>query len=152
MPHRLLPPEEVLIFCPESCTWSCVITGGDLPAGRCGAVAAVVGDFMYLACGFDDNFTYIDNLSSHMWSLDLRNMVWTRMLVSGDPPLKCTRGSVWSYEGQIYLFGGFGLRPSPGEITAHHDFDFTGWYTIHIINCLCFYSQLYFIKVLNIYL
>ena len=76
-PYKFLPPEEVLIFCPQSGTWTCVLTGGDVPPGRSGAVAALDGDLMFIVCGFDEDIT---DRSDRMWSLDLRKMVWKQIV------------------------------------------------------------------------
>ena len=112
-PYRFLPPEELLLFCPASQTWSCVITTGDIPPGRSGTAAVLEGDFLFIACGFDQD---IFNRSDRIWSLDLRFMVWKQLLPSGKPPIKSDKGCGWTFEGKIYVFGGFGLKPLGSEV------------------------------------
>ena len=42
--YKFLPAEEVLLYSPQSCSWTCHMTGGDIPPGRSGAVAEVICD------------------------------------------------------------------------------------------------------------
>jgi len=50
-------------------------------------------------------------ISDCIWRLDLQTMLWEKLSPEGSGPLRCDKTACWSYEGKIYMFGGFGPPP-----------------------------------------
>lgn len=68
----------------------------------------------------DDVLMQMVQISDCIWRLDLQTMVWEKLNPKGNGPLRCDKTSCWSYEGKIYLFGGFGPPPDFTKNTSYH--------------------------------
>lgn len=135
------PTNEVWIYSSLTGCWRPQKTSGPAPSKCSGAAACVLDDSMYILAGFhkvvvdrksfreaslrdlidtSDSDTDDDEngelmtmvqISDCIWKLDLQTMGWEKLRPEGTGPLRCDKTSCWSYEGKIYLFGGFGPPP-----------------------------------------
>lgn len=64
----------------------------------------------------ESQLTVSVEISCSLWSLDLLTWVWTKLEPEGEPPLRCDKTACWSYEGKVYMFGGFGPPPSISKL------------------------------------
>lgn len=88
-------------------------TAGDVPSATSGATAQVCLDVMYVLCGFrrQSGEGGVEANTNEVFGLDLNTWTWTKHTPVGQAPLKVDKLSSWSYDGGIYIFGGFGLAP-----------------------------------------
>ncbi len=125
--HEYWPTGEVVIFEPEWQAWRVRPTCGHPPDATCGAAAAVLGDEMFILCGFrrrgsqdSENSEAVDDMPegadvNEVWALNLTTWAWRKIWTSGRSPLRCNKLVSWVHGGKIYVFGGFGPKPAPPD-------------------------------------
>jgi len=108
-------------------------TEGDIPNRSSGAGGCILDDHFYIVAGFQQELeggTVEEpvqhmriRISNSMWRLNLHNWKWTKMNPGGILPLRCDKTSLWSYNGRVYMFGGYGPHMGQPEEGFDSDMD-----------------------------
>jgi len=113
--HDYWPTNELAMRHRDLHKWRLISTQGQSPRPTSGATAAVVGDTFYVFCGFclpDEDEHQLDsahceNVNS-VHALNLSTFTWITLATTGTPPMRCDKLASWTYQGIVYLHGGFG--------------------------------------------
>ncbi|KPM07121.1 kelch domain-containing protein [Sarcoptes scabiei] len=77
-----------------------------MPIERSSACATIIENFLYLFGGFSEE----GNLNT-LNRLNLSTLKWSRLRPNGREPLPCDKNIGWEFDGNFYLFGGYGPVP-----------------------------------------
>lgn len=82
---------------------------GECPPYLSGATSCLIGGKMYT---FGGHSVAQDNWLNNLYCLDLDSFVWTdlssRSKADPSKPIRCDKSSSWSFNGRVYIFGGYG--------------------------------------------
>ena len=101
---------DVYEFNFETSSWSHIQTTGRSPSPRDFHTSCVLDGKMYIFGGRgDDDATPTDSDSycDKLFALDLTTKEWTSVEAKGDLPTGRRSHSMWTYNGKIYMFGGY---------------------------------------------
>ncbi|CAD6196130.1 unnamed protein product [Caenorhabditis auriculariae] len=103
--------QETYVYNFLTCRWTEFVTKGDPPTWRDFHTAVEIDDVMYVFGGRSDHngqfHSTRDKYDTQLMALNLVTGEWTRPTVSGTAPCGRRSHSAWSYEGKMYLFGGY---------------------------------------------
>ena len=97
--------------------WTERKTSGDVPTNSVCASASVLNDKMYILGGNSSSDSHYA-----VYSLDLNNLVWTRLITGGTSPARSlSTTNSWVYQGNIYIFGGcdFGEKEFKNQLFCY---------------------------------
>lgn len=106
----------------------------DMPPGTSGASACLIDSSMYIFGGYTDDGNSSDLYRVNLSPLRFDDMKTDKAVpqVTFDKlrprnvdltPISCDKNVSWSYNGRVYMFGGYGLEPSM-EARRHMQSDF----------------------------
>lgn len=112
--------QETFIFNFKTRIWREIKAWGTAPPWRDFHTATAIGSRMYIFGGRSDQLgqfhsnreIYYDKVKY----LDLEDMAWHEPQVFGNPPTGRRSHSAWSYNGKLYIFGGYS-----GMVNQHFD-------------------------------
>ena len=148
-------PNWIMYYQPSSQVWHPIWTYPEnCPPPSSSPGAGIVGDKMYIFCGFsveswdkrlpdmdtlniddvkrvneeilkrdgierlltmmpgDIGLPYVESNTNDVYCLDFKTRRWEKLAPKGHPPLKCDKLTSWTFEGKVYLFGGYGPPPT----------------------------------------
>lgn len=105
-------PRQLLVYDIDAELWWLLSTSGGscVPSPRCGATAVYLDNSLYIFGGFGDGEF---GVSATLFRLCLTSLQWkiVSKTATGVPPLPCDKLVSWTYNGRLYVYGGFGPRP-----------------------------------------
>lgn len=104
-------PSIVQAYDPSTTSWTRVVTSGEVPRPTAGAASTLLQDVVFVFGGFchwDEEEGGEQAMSDHIYRLDLETKTWKNLRPSGLPPPSSDKGIAWSYEGDVFIFGGYG--------------------------------------------
>uniref|UniRef100_A0A7E4VZJ0 Kelch domain-containing protein n=1 Tax=Panagrellus redivivus TaxID=6233 RepID=A0A7E4VZJ0_PANRE len=108
--HRLYS-NSVYAYSFATKTWEHLTPSGPAPSHRDFHASCILGNKMYIFGGRgDEQLTYqemLDTYCDKLYALDLVNNEWEEVKAEGDRPSGRRSHSMWTYNGQLYLFGGY---------------------------------------------
>lgn len=90
-------------FCTRTYTWSRPEVYGDIPGERDGHSACVIGDFMYIFGGYEENF---ERFGQDVYRLDLNTFTWKLMPCRGEAPVHRDFHTATPVGDMMLIFGG----------------------------------------------
>ena len=106
--------DPAVVQCHVDGVWRPKTTHGQVPPGTSDAVAEVIGDQLFVACGYVDDAGLV-GMSNSLYSLDLSTWVWSKLEPSGTRPLKSHSLASWVSGGKMFLFGGLCEEKEAGQ-------------------------------------
>ena len=103
-----------IVQCRMDGIWRPKNTHGQVPPGTADAVAEVIGDHLYVACGYVDDAGLV-GLTNSLYTLDLNTWVWSKLEPTGTRPLKSHSLASWVSGGKMFLFGGLCEEQEEGQ-------------------------------------
>jgi len=100
------PTDEIWVYNCLTEVWCRVLTSGDIPPKVSGCCALLHSDDLYTFGGYQHKSE--TGTTNHLYRLNLKTMVWTRLTPRGDWPVCCDKMAGWVYQDKLYFFGGFG--------------------------------------------
>ena len=93
-----------IVHCHQDGVWIPKSTNGQIPHPTMNAVGEVIGDILYVACGYleDKHFT------NELYSLNLKTWMWSKLEPNGTKPVKSSHMVSWISGEKMFLFGGWG--------------------------------------------
>ena len=105
-----LPPDLVFVYHPPDDFWRVIPATGDIPSHSVHCASAVVDQLLFVFGGVNRN----NEMTNEIHSFCLSTGVFRRLPVQGLRPAPRRSLQGWSYEGQLYFFGG-GRTEAAGE-------------------------------------
>lgn len=101
-----------ILFCFDTQTfqWTRPKVTGDVPGVRDGHSACIIGHFMYIFGGFEEE---INQFSCDVHKLNLKTMEWKYVQTTGSPPSYRDFHTATISMNRMYIFGGRGDTHSP---------------------------------------
>ncbi|XP_035204652.1 kelch domain-containing protein 3-like isoform X2 [Stegodyphus dumicola] len=84
-------------------SWSIPVTGGNIPKSVDGHSACVIGDYMYIFGGYEEE---AEKLVQTLYRLNFNTFNWEEVITFGDPPSSRDFHTASAIGNCIYIFGG----------------------------------------------
>ena len=105
-----------IVHCYLDGIWMKKRTRGEVPPPMAGPAAGIIGDQLFVACGYrakgnlneEDLIALNSNkaMTDTLYKLDLNQWTWSKLEPGGIKPLKSFRMASWVSEERLFLFGG----------------------------------------------
>ena len=127
-----------IVHCYLDGIWMKKRTRGEVPPPIAGPGAGIIGDQLFVACGYtgigklaEDLFSQVSitAVTDTLYKLDLNQWIWSKLEPGGTKPLKSFRMASWVSEERLFLFGGIGKDKIggytyPESLKTHRDIAF----------------------------
>ena len=107
-----------IVHCYLDGIWMKKRTRGEVPPPMAGPAAGIIGDQLFVACGYrakgnlneEDLIALNSNkaMTDTLYKLDLNQWTWSKLEPGGTKPLKSWRMASWVSGERLFLFGGIG--------------------------------------------
>ena len=114
-----------IVHCYLDGIWMKKRTRGEVPPPMAGPAAGIIGDQLFVACGYagignraEDDFTLpLSNMAvtDTLYKLDLNQWTWSKLEPGGTKPLKSWKMASWVSGERLFLFGGVGGDKIAGQ-------------------------------------
>ena len=118
-PAKWCDPE--IVYCYLDGNWLRKKTRGDVPPPTATPAAGIIGDELFIACGyyikriFEEGANLETVMSDDIYKLDLNQWKWSKLEPGGTKPLKSGRMASWVFGEKLFLFGGDGGDTIEGQ-------------------------------------
>jgi len=118
-------------FCTQTHTWARPEVTGDIPGQRDGHSACVIGDFMFVFGGYEEN---IERFGQDVYRLDLNTFTWKLMQCKGEAPVHRDFHTATAVGKLMLIYGGRSSDNAYNMVTdfysnkiTYYDTEFSTW-------------------------